>query len=428
MSTQYDVIVVGGGFAGVTAARDLSRTGQKVLLLEARDRLGGRTWTKEVDELGATLELGGQFVHWSQPFLWSEVRRHGLELCEAIPTERAYWLANDDEVKSRTGAELKALLAAAMEKVTADSRAAYPNPYATDRERLREADHETASARFDRVGLTDEQHEVLLAAEMEPNTQSIALVLRWTSLYFGYWPGVGAAGQCFRLATGMRGLIDAIASESSAEVRYEAAVTEIDDQGDGVTVTTQGEQKITARAALVAVPINKMADINFTAGLSSDAEQLLSEGTVQSGFKMWARVRGEIEPFAAYAAQGTNVIYGARVDQRVDADTLVVGFGRGTVPAGFDKEAIQQELRRFVPDLEVAAAVTQDWAGEEFSKTGWIVPRPGQISEKIPALHVPHGRVWFAGSDIAEGFQGWVEGAIDSASIAAQSIAKSLSA
>jgi NADPH-dependent 2,4-dienoyl-CoA reductase/sulfur reductase-like enzyme len=42
-SIMYDVVVIGGGFAGVTAARDLRRRGYRVLILEARDRLGGRT-------------------------------------------------------------------------------------------------------------------------------------------------------------------------------------------------------------------------------------------------------------------------------------------------------------------------------------------------------------------------------------------------
>ena len=42
---MFDVIVIGGGFAGVTAARELSVAGKAVELLEARDRLGGRTWS-----------------------------------------------------------------------------------------------------------------------------------------------------------------------------------------------------------------------------------------------------------------------------------------------------------------------------------------------------------------------------------------------
>jgi NADPH-dependent 2,4-dienoyl-CoA reductase/sulfur reductase-like enzyme len=40
----YDVVVIGAGFTGLTAARDLSTAGKSILLIEARDRIGGRTW------------------------------------------------------------------------------------------------------------------------------------------------------------------------------------------------------------------------------------------------------------------------------------------------------------------------------------------------------------------------------------------------
>src|SRR5262245_15907350 len=74
----YDVIVVGGGFAGVTAAREAARDGRSTLLLEARDRLGGRTWT--APWRGHDIEYGGGWVHWHQPFTFSEITRAGLGL------------------------------------------------------------------------------------------------------------------------------------------------------------------------------------------------------------------------------------------------------------------------------------------------------------------------------------------------------------
>lgn len=58
----YDVVVVGAGFAGLVAARDLSKENLSVLLIEARDRIGGRTWTAR--ELGEEFEMGGTWVHW----------------------------------------------------------------------------------------------------------------------------------------------------------------------------------------------------------------------------------------------------------------------------------------------------------------------------------------------------------------------------
>ena len=80
MARSVDVVVIGGGFAGITAARDLQKRGFKVLVLEARDRLGGRTWSE--DRNGFHVELGGTWVHWTQPFVWAEKERYGLEVQE----------------------------------------------------------------------------------------------------------------------------------------------------------------------------------------------------------------------------------------------------------------------------------------------------------------------------------------------------------
>jgi monoamine oxidase len=62
---DVDVVVIGAGFAGLVAARELGRAGLDVIVLEARDRVGGRTWTDR--RLGHDLELGGTWVHRVQP-------------------------------------------------------------------------------------------------------------------------------------------------------------------------------------------------------------------------------------------------------------------------------------------------------------------------------------------------------------------------
>lgn len=62
IKAEYEVIVIGAGFAGLVAARDLASQGVDVLLLEGRDRIGGRTWT--ANALGEEFEMGGTWVHW----------------------------------------------------------------------------------------------------------------------------------------------------------------------------------------------------------------------------------------------------------------------------------------------------------------------------------------------------------------------------
>ena len=95
---MLDVVVVGGGFAGVTAARETALRGARTLLVEARDRLGGRTWTSPWS--GLDIELGGGWVHWHQPHTWSEIVRAGLEVEIGEETEIAAWYVGDER---RTG-------------------------------------------------------------------------------------------------------------------------------------------------------------------------------------------------------------------------------------------------------------------------------------------------------------------------------------
>ena len=84
---EQDVIVVGGGFAGLTASRELRAAGHRVLILEGRNRLGGRTWTSDFD--GTDVELGGAFVHWFQPHVFAEMTRYGVPF--KIPPEPERW-------------------------------------------------------------------------------------------------------------------------------------------------------------------------------------------------------------------------------------------------------------------------------------------------------------------------------------------------
>jgi monoamine oxidase len=63
MKRVCDVVVIGAGAAGLAAADALSRAGRSVLVLEARDRIGGRVWTRRMPGIPVPVELGGEFVH-----------------------------------------------------------------------------------------------------------------------------------------------------------------------------------------------------------------------------------------------------------------------------------------------------------------------------------------------------------------------------
>src|SRR5262245_8383913 len=79
-----EVLVVGGGAAGLAAPRRLSGRGLRVTVVEARDRLGGRIHTLHPPSLPIPLELGAEFIHGEPPEIWDWLRSSGTAACEVI--------------------------------------------------------------------------------------------------------------------------------------------------------------------------------------------------------------------------------------------------------------------------------------------------------------------------------------------------------
>ena len=96
---NQDVIVIGAGAAGLAAAAALNGSDHSVLLLEARDRLGGRIWTRLEPEIAAPVELGAEFIHGDSAETSELLRRAGSA---AIDTSGEYWSFIDGRLQRRT--------------------------------------------------------------------------------------------------------------------------------------------------------------------------------------------------------------------------------------------------------------------------------------------------------------------------------------
>ena len=130
-----DVVVIGAGFAGLVAARELGRAGLDVLVLEARDRVGGRTWTDR--RLGHDLELGGTWVHWVQPHAWAEMTRYGREITRSPAAGRAYWHGAGGAPRAGTLEEFMALIADGQQAIVDDVPCRHPARHRPDGRRDR---------------------------------------------------------------------------------------------------------------------------------------------------------------------------------------------------------------------------------------------------------------------------------------------------
>src|SRR5690349_13474683 len=93
---EADVIVIGAGFAGIAAARDLSEAGHRVVVLEARDRIGRRTWYRQIPGTDVWAEYGGMFIsRATQPALAAEVTRYAIGVTEPGAPETIGWVRGE---------------------------------------------------------------------------------------------------------------------------------------------------------------------------------------------------------------------------------------------------------------------------------------------------------------------------------------------
>jgi monoamine oxidase len=95
---SWDVVIIGAGLSGLAAADELRRAGRSVLILEARDRVGGRAWTRHEPDLSAPIELGAEFIHGRVPETFELLREVGKA---ALDTSGAHWTLRDRKLEQR---------------------------------------------------------------------------------------------------------------------------------------------------------------------------------------------------------------------------------------------------------------------------------------------------------------------------------------
>jgi monoamine oxidase len=87
-NSTAEVVVIGAGAAGLAAAAELARSGREVLLLEARDRVGGRCWTRRMSGLAVPVELGAEFIHGEAAETHRLLARAGIAAVESVRSQR----------------------------------------------------------------------------------------------------------------------------------------------------------------------------------------------------------------------------------------------------------------------------------------------------------------------------------------------------
>ena len=414
----HDAIVVGGGFAGVTAAREISLRGRSVLLLEARDRLGGRTWSADWD--GIPIEYGGAWVHWHQPHTWSEITRAGLRLELSEDAQRAHWWVGEER-REGTIAERDAIAERGWNRFVDGVREALPNPHdpllALDT--LARYDRLSIADRLRELELDEEEHAVLVAeleslASAPLDDAGAVSVLRWHALS-GYSLALTQyTGGRVTIAAGTGALLEAIGSAALIETRLDSPVAAVHALGGRVEVETRAGELHDAAVVVVAVPLNVLGRIEFKPALSESKRQAIELGQASRGIKVFLRARGgdaldnAIRPGHPFGYLDTEVLLG-------DGTQLQIGFGTDAERcASNDPAALQRGLDEILPGYELLDATWHDWLADEYARGTWAIHRPGWYTQHHAEMRRPEGRVLLAGSDLANGWSGFIDGAIES--------------
>ena len=189
-------------------------------------------------------------------------------------------------------------------------------------------------------------------------------------------------------------------------------------------MTTRDGEAFSGAAVVVTVPLNTLGAINFSPQLAQQKRIEADRGQASRGLKVWARVRGDLEPFYVMAPDDQPITFLGTSKLLADSNQMLFAFGPDADRLSPDDEpAVRRAVAELLPEhLEVVAATGHNWRADEFSRGTWSVFRPGQLSGALAALQAPHGRVVFAGADIAAGWNGFIDGAIESGLRAGRSV------
>ncbi|MBS1882965.1 MAG: FAD-dependent oxidoreductase [Actinobacteria bacterium] len=426
---KADVIVVGAGFAGLTAARDLGAAGYPVLVLEGRDRLGGRTWYRPFAGRELEVEMGGTWIDPAeQPSVAAELERYGLEL-EQSPEYESYRWPQRGELRSGPmpvpAAQLIDLERALFAFIEAARRIDFGSPL--DGQDCGDLDVPFRQV-LDRLRLPPETDDFLSAwcgfvFGCTPEEVSALQLAHWLAGFDCSAWGLYAS-LTDKIAGGTSRLARALADDAGAEVRLSTPVAAIAQSEEGVTVTTRGGAEHRAAAAVLAVPVNLWGEIELAPALAGAKAELAARGQDGHAVKAWALV--DRHP-PMVGVSWDSPLHWLSTEYQTAEGSLLVGFGSS--PERLDlgsAEAVAAAVRAYLPDAELLACDGHDWNQDEFSRGTWMAFPPGLLSRHHSELQAPVGRLAFATADIATEWAGWIDGAIERGGAAARQVAEIL--
>lgn len=436
MSDSYDVIVVGAGFGGAIAARDLADRGRSVLLLEARNRVGGRAWTRTFAGRSETVELAATWISRTyMPAFVREIDRYGIATKETRPPERALFVTGGER---RTALPLPAeelgFLDRANARMTLHAARLAPHlPFALQQAAELDVPVGDFLAPLELPqATTDFLHAILSTwCGSHPDEVSMLHLLGWTAALGGTPYLALYESLVDKFALGASRMVETIVAASGAQLRLSSPVRRIAHEDGGVRVALD-DGEATAAACVVAVPTSTLDAIDFEPGLSAAKREALAVGHACRPYKVQMIVEQVPDGLFALGVEGGFQMLLSDVPGE-DGAHVLTGFGAESFnPLDVTShDEIERALRCYVPEARLVAFDAHDWNADPYSRGGWRMNPPGWAERFATVMHEPEpsGRLFFAGTDVAESvLAGWMEGAVVSGYRAADRVTALLGA
>ncbi|WP_020596736.1 flavin monoamine oxidase family protein [Spirosoma panaciterrae] len=436
-NTLYDVIVVGAGYAGLTATRELLKAEKKVLLLEARDRIGGRVWTQRFDD-GTYVDLGGAWVGPTQDRLYALAREFGVETYPTYDEGKSTQYFRG-QVKRYKGLipplPIGALLSldAAIKKLNKLSKNVnLAEPWATPK--AQHLDSMTLAIWMSRQMRFDVARQFFQVATeaiwaADPAEISLLHALFYTKSCrdLDTLMNIKNGAQEERFVGGAQTIADRLAATFSNQLIFDAAVKAVNHTGEHIhVVTTKGTY--TARRVIITVPPVLQSRIDFQPILPAQRAQLIQRMPMGSVWKCYAIYE---KPF--WREQGLNGL-AATPDGHVTVTFdnsprdgsygVLMGFVLGNQAKAFsalsEDDRKRSALHSFATFFGTQALNPVRYLDHSFMNEEWSrgcyagLMGPGVWTTLGPALRQPVGRIHWAGTETSDVWNGYIEGAIRS--------------
>jgi monoamine oxidase len=384
--------VVGAGLAGLVAADELQRAGAEVVVLEARDRVGGRVWSRRLDN-GAVVEMGAEFILAGNTELPALAERFGLGLWDKG--------MRYGQREPRGGAAVTPEeLAAAVEAAGRAFAGGAPDV--------------TARRFLEGLDATPGAREALLARVEISSANSADLVAARDLGGIAHVDDDPAPS----LAGGNQSLPLALAER--LDVRLNAPVARIAWGEDGVRI-----DESEADACVVAVPASVLHKIDFEPALPAELTDAFGRVLYGEAAKLFVPLRRAAAPSAVMSVPERYWTWTATGANDEPQPVVSAFAGSPAALAGLEVSAGPERwlasLERLRPELELdsAGALLSTWSDDPWVSAAYSTSPPASLAD---VSERPVGPLAFAGEHLGGAFAALMEGAIRSGRAAAQAL------